>query len=81
MFGALGFFDSTPLEYYSNAGAIVFHHDRQRALFGHLNGLPRELGIPVICIDSDKYKNLNFDTQKLTVYVNEFSEEGFIARA
>jgi len=48
------FFSYVSLEHYSNAGAIVILAGNKRPLFSHLNGLPRELGIPVLCIDVRK---------------------------
>ena len=42
------FFTFVPLEQYSNAGAILFLWEDSTPLFTHLNGLTRELGIPVL---------------------------------
>jgi len=43
------FFSYVPLDQYSNAGAILFLWEDSTPLFTHLNGLTRELGIPVLC--------------------------------
>jgi|GEM_PF-5151086 len=51
--GTYGFFKAFPAEYYSNAGAIVILQENKHPLFSHLNGLPRELGIPVLCINTN----------------------------
>ncbi|MCX6770215.1 MAG: hypothetical protein NT051_06110 [Candidatus Micrarchaeota archaeon] len=54
--GAGGFFSTFSPEYYSNAGAIVILYENRHAISSHLNGLPRELGIPVLCIDIEKHE-------------------------
>ena len=45
------FFSIVPLDEYSNAGAILFLWRDSTPLFTHLNGLTRELGIPVLSKD------------------------------
>ena len=45
------FFSAVPLDLYHNAGAIIFMWKDASLLFTHLNGLTRELGIPVLCKD------------------------------
>jgi hypothetical protein len=51
--GPRGFFSGVKAEYYSNAGAMLFLYPMQHAFASHINGLARELGIPLLTHDAD----------------------------